>query len=171
VEKWAAFFCPLFHNLPERKEKKYFANTQHFYTKFQNKLSQIIDTFRSGVEVGKDVWLGAGVGEASAGVAEPFDGATGLQAAASSVRATVRTSSFQRSEGIIVLSWDNCTQDLRSTCSKGEELSKPTCLCGQPTQCLHKIITVPLHPFAILPLSQTQLLIRRNNEISVCPLV
>ena len=46
MEKWAAFFCPLFHNLPERKEKKYFANTQHFYTKFQNKLSQIIDTFR-----------------------------------------------------------------------------------------------------------------------------
>jgi hypothetical protein len=31
------------------QEVYYLANTQHFYTKFQNKLSQIIDTFRKGI--------------------------------------------------------------------------------------------------------------------------
>jgi hypothetical protein len=46
VEKWAVFFCPLFHSLPERKERKHSINTQRIFTNFQNKLSQIIDTFR-----------------------------------------------------------------------------------------------------------------------------
>jgi hypothetical protein len=45
----------------------------------------------SGVDVGRDVWLGAGVGDASVGVAKPFDGATGLQAEVSKVKVMARS--------------------------------------------------------------------------------
>jgi hypothetical protein len=60
-----------------------------------------------GVELGRVVWLWAGVGVPpwlDAGVAEPFDGATGLQAAASNARVNARIAGFNNKRFIILYS-------------------------------------------------------------------